>query len=108
MPIQYASAVAWNDQKHVEKFRKKYIANFRVAEEILNIKPPLATFYIWLEVGDGIEFTKKLYEKYNLKVMVGAFLGREGRGKKHVRLALVYDEDKTRDALSRIKEFLSE
>jgi len=35
-------------------------------------------------------------------VIPGSFLGREGEGKGYVRLALVYEEEKTREALQRI------
>jgi aspartate/methionine/tyrosine aminotransferase len=108
LPLQYASAIAWRDQKHVDIFRKKYIKNFKIAEEILGVKPPLATFYIWLEVDDEIEFTKRLYRDYNLKVIAGSFLGRESQGKGFIRLALVYEEDKTREALNRVKKALKE
>ena len=108
LPLQYASAVAWSDQSHVDKFRAKYIKNFEIAKEILGIEPPLATFYIWLEVDNEIEFTKKLYQEYNLKVIPGSFLGREEQGKNFVRLALVYEESKTKEALKRVKEALKD
>jgi len=108
LPLQYASAVAWSDSAHVEIFRKKYIRNFEVVEEILGVTPPLGTFYIWLEVKDDIEFTERLYRDFNLKVMAGSFLGREGQGRGFVRLALVYEEDKTREALNRVKEALKD
>jgi len=103
LPLQHAAAVAWSDQEHVDKFRAKYIRNFEIAKEILGITPPEATFYIWLEVDDEIEFTTRLYRDYNLKVIPGSFLGRERQGRGYVRLALVYEEDKTREALERIK-----
>jgi len=108
LPLQYASSLAWADQNHVDIFREKYINNFKLAKEILNIEAPMATFYIWLEVDDEIEFTKKLYREYNIKVLAGSFLGREEQGKGYVRLALVYEEDLTRDALNRIKECINE
>ena len=103
LPLQYAASVAWADQKHVDIFREKYKQNFKVAKEILGIDSPEATFYIWLHVGDEIAFTRNLYETYNLKVLPGSFLGREGEGKGYVRLALVYEVDKTKEALTRIK-----
>ncbi len=102
LPLQHAAAVAWADQRHVELFRQKYIRNFELAKDILGIDTPDATFYIWLEVEDEIAFTTKLYRDYNLKVVPGSFLGREGQGEKYVRLALVYEEGKTREALERI------
>ncbi len=107
LPLQEAAAVAWADQEHVDKFRAKYKKNFELAKEILNIEPPLATFYIWLEVEDEIEFTVNIYKEYNLKVIPGSFLGREEQGKGFVRLALVYEEEKTRECLERIKKAIS-
>ncbi|WP_415406458.1 succinyldiaminopimelate transaminase [Sulfurovum sp. CS9] len=106
LPLQYASAVAWADQEHVDGFRAKYIKNFEVAKEVLGVDAPEATFYIWLKVEDEIAFTTELYKEYNLKVIPGSFLGREGEGKGYVRLALVYESDKTREALQRIARCL--
>jgi aspartate/methionine/tyrosine aminotransferase len=102
LPLQHAAAVAWADQKHVDGFRAKYQKNFEIAKEVLGVEPPEATFYIWLKVDDEIDYTVKLYERYNLKVIPGSFLGREGEGKGYVRLALVYEAEKTREALERI------
>ena len=106
LPLQEAAAVAWADQEHVNGFREKYRKNFEIAKEILGVEAPEATFYIWLKVGDEIDFTVKLYENYNLKVVPGSFLGREGEGKGYVRLALVYEADKTKEALQRIARCL--
>jgi len=106
LPLQHAAAVAWADQVHVEAFRTKYKANFKLAKDVLGIDAPQATFYIWLKVEDEIAFTIRLYEAYNLKVIPGSFLGREGEGEGYVRLALVYEVDKTKECLQRIKECL--
>ncbi len=103
LPLQHAAAVAWADQEHVDGFRAKYKKNFEAAKEVLGVDAPEATFYIWLKVDDEIAFTTKLYKEYNLKVIPGSFLGRESEGKGYVRLALVYEADKTREALERIK-----
>ena len=103
LPLQEAAAVAWADQDHVQGFREKYIKNFEAAKEILGVDTPEATFYIWMKVDDEIKFTTELYKKYNLKVIPGSFLGREGEGQGYVRLALVYEVELTREALERIK-----
>jgi len=103
LPLQAAAAVAWADQNHVDIFRDKYKKNFALAKDILGIEIPKATFYIWLKVSDEIEFTIRLYREYNLKVIPGSFLGRNGEGKGYVRLALVYEEEKTKEALKRVK-----
>jgi len=107
LPLQHAAAVAWEEQAHVAVFREKYKQNFEVAKEVLGVESPEATFYIWLKVDDEIAFTTRLYKEYNLKVIPGSFLGREGEGSGYVRLALVYEADITREALTRIKECLS-
>ncbi|MDH4944244.1 succinyldiaminopimelate transaminase [Sulfurimonas sp. C5] len=113
LPLQAAAADAWNDEAHVAASREIYKNNFKIAKEILGTEIPEATFYIWLKVGDALEFTKKLYEKYNVKVLPGEYLARddfkgENPGIGYVRIALVEDEAKTRDALGRIKECMSE
>lgn len=108
LPLQYAAAAAWADQEHVAVFREKYKKNFELAKEILGTDTPKATFYIWLKVEDEIAFTINLYRDYNLKVIPGSFLGREGEGKGYVRLALVYEEEKTAEALQRIADALNE
>jgi len=113
LPLQSAAAKAWLDEEHVAKSRDIYKKNFIVAKEILGIETPHATFYIWLKIPHAIEFTKKLYEKYNVKVLPGEFLAREDEdgqnpGKDFIRIALVENEQKTKDALMRIKECLGE
>ena len=113
LPLQSAAAAAWRDEAHVDTAREVYRNNFKIAKEILGVDMPEATFYIWLKVADAIEFTKKLYEEYNVKVLPGEYLARksengENPGVGYVRIALVENEDKTRDALMRIKECLND
>lgn len=108
LPLQMAAAAAWNDNEHVIAFREKYKENFKIAHEVLGVKVPEATFYIWLEVGDELEFTKRLYERYNVKVLPGSFLGREGIGQGFVRIALVENTERTLEAVKRIKACLEE
>ncbi|MCG3659673.1 succinyldiaminopimelate transaminase [Aliarcobacter butzleri] len=106
VPLQEAAAVAWNEQNHVAEFRKIYKRNFQIAQEILGIPTPEATFYIWLEVENDLEFTKNLYKEKNIKVLPGSFLGRGGLGKEYVRIALVENEEKTKESLKRLKDFI--
>ncbi len=107
VPLQKASADAWNDEEHVKAFRQTYKENFEIAKEILGVEIPGATFYIWLEVEDELEFTRKLYQEKNIKVLPGSFLGRHGQGKGYVRIALVENASKTREVLTRLKEFIN-
>ena len=105
LPLQMAAAKAWSEDIHVEIFRKEYEKNFLAAKEILGVDIPKATFYIWLEVDDDIDFTVKAYKK-GVKVMPGRFMGRNGAGEGYVRIALVYEEEKTKKALKIIKDLL--
>ncbi len=108
LPLQRASAKAWQDELHVKRSREIYAKNLSLASEILGVKMPEATFYVWLEVKDELEFTKKLYEKKNIKVLPGSFLGREGMGSAYVRIALVENSEKTEKVLNLIREFMKE
>jgi len=112
LPLQSAAAAAWMDEDHVESARTIYKQNFEIAREVLGVEIPDATFYIWLKVPSPLEFTKKLYQNYNVKVLPGEYLARDDEngvnpGKEFIRIALVEEPKKTRDALMRIKECLS-
>lgn len=112
LPLQVAAAAAWDDEEHVARSRAVYRRNFELAEEILGVAVPEATFYIWLKVDDAMEMTKKLYREYNLKVLPGEYLARtdekgENPGRDYLRIALVESEEKTKEALLRIKEALA-
>jgi len=111
LPLQSAAAAAWADEAHVEAARKIYRKNFELAKEILGTEIPDATFYLWLDVGDAIAFTEKLYREYNLKVLPGEYLARtdadgNNPGKGYIRIALVESPERTKLALERIKEAL--
>ena len=106
VPLQVAGAAAWNEETHVAYFRSIYKKNFELAHKLLGVKPPQATFYIWLEVKDEIEFTRELYREKNIKVLPGSFLGRNGIGKGYVRIALVENAEKTEEVLNRLKDFI--
>ena len=112
LPLQNAAAVAWNDEEHVALSRDIYKSNFALAREILGCEVSDATFYIWLKVDDALVFTCKLYQEYNVKVLPGEFLAREdvngvNPGIGFVRIALVENEQTTKEALLRIKECLA-
>ncbi|MFA7353806.1 MAG: succinyldiaminopimelate transaminase [Sulfurimonadaceae bacterium] len=112
LPLQSAAAAAWSDEEHVGIAREIYKKNFEAAREVLGIEIPEATFYIWLRVPNALEFTRKLYRDYNVKVLPGEYLARDDEnglnpGKDFIRIALVEDTQKTISALKRIKECLS-
>lgn len=112
LPLQVAAAAAWSDEAHVAASREVYKRNFELAREILGLEMPEATFYLWLKVDDAIEMTKKLYAQYNLKVLPGEYLARtddkgENPGRDYLRIALVENEARTKEALLRIKKALN-
>jgi aspartate/methionine/tyrosine aminotransferase len=107
LPLQAAAAAAWEDEGHVAFFRELYARNFQVAREILGIPIPKSTFYLWLEVEDDLSFTKTLYKEKNVKVLPGSFLTRgDDIKEKYVRIALVEDETRTKEAMERIKPYV--
>jgi len=108
LPLQKTAAVAWDEESHVQVFRDVYKENFRLAKEILGVDVPKATFYIWLEVEDELRFTQELFQKENIKVLPGSFLGRNGIGKNYIRIALVERNEKTKEVLTRLQQFITE
>lgn len=107
LPLQMASSAAWSDMDHVELTRVQYAKNLRLAHEILGVPKINATFYVWLEVKNDLEFTCKLYKEKNIKVLPGRFLGRCGMGDGYVRIALVENSEKTEQILKEIKEVIA-
>ena len=112
LPLQAAAAMAWGDDEHVQVARDVYAQNFKAAQEILGITTSDATFYVWLKVGNALEFTQRLYRDYNVKVLPGEFLAREDKagenpGIGYIRIALVEETYKIIKALNRLKEALS-
>jgi N-succinyldiaminopimelate aminotransferase len=110
---QAASAAAWNDEAHVIENRRLYAQKFADAMAILSdtgaVQMPSASFYLWINTPiDDTEFTKRLYQDYNVTVLPGSFLAREARGlnpgKNYVRIALVASPQECIEAMSRIKQ----
>jgi aspartate/methionine/tyrosine aminotransferase len=103
--MQYAAAAAWSDERHVEEARAKYDENYKIAKEILGTEIPDSTFYIWLNVKNGVRFAAELYKEENLLVLPGEFLARDF-ATEYVRIALVESPDRTREGLLRLKNFM--
>ena len=90
-----------------ENTRAIYAENLKIAREIFSDTPISPySFYVWLRVGDELEFCKTLYEKEGIMLLPGSFLGREGEGSGFVRIALVYEEEIIKKALNTIKTYL--
>lgn len=112
--VQKASAALWREETHPLETREWYRRNFRVAEQILHNRfgyyTPGGGFFLWLDVGDGEEATRRLWGKAHVKVLPGAYACRETNGvntaHRYIRVALVHDEKTTREGLSRLAEAL--
>lgn len=115
LPVQDASEAAWSDDAHVEANRARYRANFAAAESALTRISmedcQRGAFYLWLPVpGDDVTFCRRLLDEQNVLVLPGSFMGRETAGGNpgagFVRVALVYDQPISFDALNRINQLL--
>ncbi|HEY1836479.1 MAG TPA: aminotransferase class I/II-fold pyridoxal phosphate-dependent enzyme [Rhizomicrobium sp.] len=116
MPIQAASAAAWRDEAHVARNRAIFAARFEAARDVLGnrIRVPQAGMFLWMEVGDGVEATRKLWREGGIRVLPGAYMGRESEpgkpqsnpGFSYIRVALVSDLSTIKAALARMGEIL--
>ena len=117
--VQTASIAAWGDEQQVVDNRNLYRTKFAqvtpVLAEVLDVKLPDASFYLWAGVpagwqGDDAAFAKALYEKEHVTVLPGSYLAREfngfnpGRGR--VRMALVAETAECLEAAERIARFV--
>lgn len=119
VPIQLASAAAWSDEAHVAAGRAAYAEKLRLAQRILGnrtgFRLPPAGFFLWLDVGNGEEAALKLWRTGGIRVLPGAYMGREAEpgkiqtnpGFRYVRVALVSDLSTIRATLARMGEILS-
>ncbi|WP_416899247.1 MAG: aminotransferase class I/II-fold pyridoxal phosphate-dependent enzyme [Minwuia sp.] len=109
-PVAAASTALWRDEAHVEGIRAHYRRLFDIADETLGNRRgyfrPAGGFFLWLDVGDGEAFAKKLWEASGVRVLPGGYLARDeaagNPGQPFVRVALVHDEATVRKALTAI------
>ncbi|WP_169566528.1 aminotransferase class I/II-fold pyridoxal phosphate-dependent enzyme [Sneathiella limimaris] len=115
LPVCAASAALWNDDSHVIENRKLYQTNIDIAERHLGnrfdfYRPP-GGFFLWLNVGNGVEATKKLWTEAAVRVLPGEYLSGTtadgiNPGFEYIRVALVFDPDMMDEALSRMANCL--
>ncbi|MCB1455315.1 MAG: LL-diaminopimelate aminotransferase [Nitratireductor sp.] len=116
-PIQVAAAFAINTQdQEIERARKVYAQRRDVMVETFSragwdVPPPPATMFAWAPIPEkfrhlgSLEFSKLLVEKASVAVSPGVGFGEFGDD--HVRIALVENEHRIRQAARNIKKFLS-
>ncbi|MEQ8388098.1 MAG: LL-diaminopimelate aminotransferase [Alphaproteobacteria bacterium] len=116
-PVQVAAAAALNGpQDCVDEIRNRYrerrdvlISSFRQAGWV--IPSPPATMFVWAPIPPqfshlgSLEFSKLLLQEANVAVSPGIGFGEYGDG--HVRIALVENRQRIRQAARNIKSFLN-
>jgi len=120
MPILAASAAAWSDEEHVVANRAMYAERLQWAERYLGNRLPFRRpdggFFLWLDVGNGEKAALRLWQEAGIRVLPGAYMGREiepgkpetNPGFHYIRVALVQDLSTIRATLGRMGEILSE
>ena len=115
LPVQAASAAAWDDEDHVTLNRARYRQKFDLAETYLagrfSFRRPAGGFCLWLDVGDGEAACRALWQQAGIRVLPGAYLARtDGHGVNigapYIRLVLVHDEALLEPALEKIANTL--
>ncbi|MCB2126787.1 MAG: aminotransferase class I/II-fold pyridoxal phosphate-dependent enzyme [Paracoccaceae bacterium] len=114
LPVQHVSERAWSDETHVEANRALYAEKFRIADEVFKgvqgYQPPEGGFFLWLPVDDGETAALKLWRETGVRVLPGAYLGREvdgdnpGRG--YIRVALVAPKEEMQRGLKKLRDCL--
>ncbi len=114
LPIQRAATRVWADEEHVIENRALYRAKFELADEIFHgingYFAPQAGFFLWLPVEDGAAAALKLWQASGVRVLPGAFLGRDvdgtNPGHGYIRVALVAPIDEMTRGLHDIRRHL--
>ena len=120
--VQAASVAAWNDEAHVvanrAMYRDKFAAVTPLLAEVMDVRLPDAGFYLWAAVpdGDDVAFARDLLAQYNVTVLPGSYLAREGDfmgqakgfnpGAGRIRMALVAETAECLEAAQRIVAFI--
>ncbi|MBF0171965.1 MAG: aminotransferase class I/II-fold pyridoxal phosphate-dependent enzyme [Magnetococcales bacterium] len=116
-PIQIASTVALNGpQDCVDEIRQLYQSRRDVLVEGLNragweVELPLASMFVWARIpepfvkGGSLEFAKRLLKEAKVAVSPGIGFGQFGDS--FVRIALIENEHRTRQAVRNIRRFLN-
>jgi N-succinyldiaminopimelate aminotransferase len=114
---QAASAAAWDNEAHVVENRRLYAGKFFDSIELLSdvttVQMPDAGFYLWLKTPiSDTEFTKRLYQDYNVTVLPGSYLARDAHGinpgRNYIRIALIVSPQECVEAMNRIKNLLTQ
>ena len=118
-PIQVAATVALDEHNYIPK--EQIIPRYRKRRDVMiesfakagwELSTPNATMFIWAKIPEiardmgSLEFSKQLLVKAGVAVSPGIGFGKYGD--KYVRIALIENEKRIRQASKNIKKFLKE
>jgi len=115
LPILAASAALWADDAHPAENRRLYQAKFDIADRVLGnrygYRRPDAGFFLWLDVGDGEEATRRLWRDAGVRALPGRYLAKDSAdgsnpAQSYIRLALVQQPAVIETALNRVVDVL--
>lgn len=116
LPVQVAAAAALNGpQEYVDNLRAMYKSRRDILAEGMidagwKVTIPDASMFLWAEIPDAykaigcLEFSKLLLQHADVAVAPGIGFGPGGEG--YVRIALVENKNRIRQAVRNIKQFL--
>ncbi len=117
-PIQVAATIALNKcDDDVIKIRKTYEKRMEVMIDSFKkagweLQKPQASMFIWAKIPEqcshlgSLEFAKRLLVEAKIAVSPGAGFGKAGEG--YVRIALIENEKRIRQAAKNLKKFLKQ
>lgn len=117
-PIQVAATIALNEcDNDVLKIKKTYENRMEVMIDSFkkagwDIQKPKASMFIWAKIPKqcehlgSLEFAKRLLVEAKIAVSPGAGFGKAGEG--YVRIALIENEKRIRQAARNLKQFLKQ
>ncbi|WP_291950359.1 LL-diaminopimelate aminotransferase [Campylobacter sp.] len=117
-PIQVAATIALDgDQSCVEIIRSVYAKRLDVLLESFeqagwSLRKPNASMFVWAKLPSSkihlgsMEFSKQILQKANVAVSPGIGFGEVGN--EYVRIALIENENRIRQAARNIKKYLKE
>ncbi|EAL2459942.1 LL-diaminopimelate aminotransferase [Campylobacter lari] len=117
-PIQVAATIALDgDQTCVEEIKNVYAKRLDVLIEAFDqagwsLKRPNASMFVWAKLPQkkahlgSMEFSKQILQKANVAVSPGVGFGEAGN--EYVRIALIENENRIRQAARNIKKYLRE
>ncbi|MBF7042654.1 LL-diaminopimelate aminotransferase [Campylobacter volucris] len=117
-PIQVAATIALDgDQTCVEEIKNVYAKRLDVLIEAFDqagwsLKRPNASMFVWAKLPQNkahlgsMEFSKQILQKANVALSPGVGFGEAGD--EYVRIALIENENRIRQAARNIKKYLKE